>query len=72
MLRILYQLRHSVPRRVEEVLTRRWYEYLSRMDRGGNMLFMNHGFADLDPDAESISLHAEDQPNRYRRRGHLT
>ena len=65
MLRILYQLRHSLPRRVEEVLTRRWYEYLSRMDRGGNMLFMNYGFADLDTKAEPILLHAEDEPNRY-------
>jgi ubiquinone/menaquinone biosynthesis C-methylase UbiE len=65
MLRFLYQLRHSLPRRVEEVLTRGWYEYLSRMDRGANMLFMNYGFADLDADAEPISLHAEDEPNRY-------
>lgn len=65
MLRLLYQLRHSLPRRAEEVLTRRWYEYLSRMDREANMLFMNYGFADLDRDAEPISLHAEDEPNRY-------
>lgn len=65
MLRLLYQLRHSLPRRVEEVLTRRWYEYLSRMDRGANMLFMNYGFADLDTDAGPVSLHPEDEPNRY-------
>jgi len=50
---------------VEEVLTRRWYEYLSRMDRGANMLFMNYGFAGLGADAEPIRLHDEDEPNRY-------
>jgi len=35
------------------------------MDRGANMLFMNYGFADLDTDAGPVSLHPEDEPNRY-------
>jgi ubiquinone/menaquinone biosynthesis C-methylase UbiE len=35
------------------------------MDREGNMLFMNYGWADLDPAAPQIPLDAEDEANRY-------
>lgn len=65
MLRALYHLRQSLPRSMEQALAKRWYEYLSRMDRGANMLFMNYGFADRDADTEPIRLHDEDEPDRY-------
>ncbi len=65
MLRALYYLRHSFPRRMEQALTRSWYEYLSRMDQEANMVFMNYGWADLDSQAKPIPLRQEDEPNRY-------
>ena len=35
------------------------------MDRDGNMLFMNYGWANLDPEAEEMPLGEDDEPNRY-------
>lgn len=65
MLRGLYYLRRSFPQAIERALTRCWYRYLSRMDREGNMLFMNYGWADPDPAAPQIPLDAQDGANRY-------
>jgi ubiquinone/menaquinone biosynthesis C-methylase UbiE len=65
MLRALYYLRHSLPRRIEQTLTRTWYEYLSRMDQKANMRFMNYGWADLNPQAQLIPLRDEDELDRY-------
>jgi ubiquinone/menaquinone biosynthesis C-methylase UbiE len=65
MLQGLYYLRRSFPQIIERALTKSWYQYLSRMDREGNMLFMNYGWADLDPAAPQIPLDAQDEANRY-------
>ena len=42
-----------------------WYKYLSRLARDDRLLFMNHGYVDLDPDAEVLDLPDEDEENRY-------
>ena len=65
MLRTLYYLRKTFPKRIEQAMTRTWYRYLSHMDRKAHMLFMNYGWADLDPGAPPIHLDKEDEPNRY-------
>jgi len=65
MLRTVYYLRKSFPKSVEQAMTRTWYKYLSHMDRQAHMLFMNYGWADLDPEAQKIPLDNEDEPNRY-------
>jgi ubiquinone/menaquinone biosynthesis C-methylase UbiE len=50
---------------LKQPLHRRWYEYISALDKNANMLFMNHGYAVLDSDAELLALSAEDEHHRY-------
>ena len=50
---------------LSQVLTRITYEYISMLDKDNNVLFMNHGFADLDPDARPLELSKEDEKYRY-------
>ncbi len=42
-----------------------WYNTMSRLDRDADMIFMNYGWASLDPAAVPLALEAEDEPNRY-------
>jgi len=65
MLRDLCDLYSILPERLRRATMRRWYEHLSRTTEGANMLFMNYGWADLDPEATRISLRDEDEPDRY-------
>jgi ubiquinone/menaquinone biosynthesis C-methylase UbiE len=44
---------------------RRWYEYISTLDKNASLLFMNHGYAALDPDADQLELSTEDERHRY-------
>lgn len=44
---------------------RRWYDLMSRIDRHDTMLFMNYGWADLDPQSRPIQLDAGDENDRY-------
>ena len=46
-------------------LTRISYEYISKFDKDVKVLFMNYGYADLDPSAERLELGAEDEEQRY-------
>jgi SAM-dependent methyltransferase len=41
-----------------------FYNYLSRLDRGGNVILMNYGYEDLDPQAAVIPMEAQDEPDR--------
>ena len=41
------------------------YEYISIVDKEANALFMNYGYADLDPDAEPLELLPEEEKHRY-------
>jgi ubiquinone/menaquinone biosynthesis C-methylase UbiE len=65
MSQALIGLHSRLPRRARRAISRIQYEYLSHMDRDGNMLFMNYGWADLDPEAKEMPLGDNDEPNRY-------
>lgn len=63
--RLLISLRDMLPQGVQRTISRLQYEYLSHMDREANMLYMNYGWAHLDPQAELIPLSDQDERNRY-------
>lgn len=42
-----------------------WFHALAHLDKEAQMLFMNYGYVDLDPDAEAIALRDEDEKDRY-------
>jgi SAM-dependent methyltransferase len=65
MLRALVNLFYRLPLRVQLPLSKGWYEYISAMDRGADMILMNYGWADLDPAVVPLPLQPEDEPNRY-------
>lgn len=51
--------------RAKAPVIRRWYDQMSRIDRGRNMTFMNYGWAGLDAGREPLALHPDDESNRY-------
>jgi ubiquinone/menaquinone biosynthesis C-methylase UbiE len=64
MLTRLSNLFYRLPHKVQQPLQRGWYEQLSRLDRDADMVFMNYGWADLDPAAPALPLQSQDEPNR--------
>lgn len=46
-------------------LVRRMYHLVNLLDTTGDMLFMNYGYAPLDPGQRGLELRAEDEANRY-------
>jgi SAM-dependent methyltransferase len=50
---------------IRRLSSRHFYEYLSKLDKNGEVTLMNHGYVDLDPDTRPIPLDAEDEDNRY-------
>ena len=50
--------------RLQNILSRGWYESLARIDREADMVFMNYGWASPD-DAARLALQPEDESNRY-------
>lgn len=65
MSRALISLYSMLPEEVRRAISRMQYEYLSKMDREADILFMNYGWADLDPEAKDIPLSDDDELNRY-------
>ncbi len=61
-LRTLYNI---LPQKVKRSISRIQYEYLSKIDQEANILFMNYGWADFDPDAKELYLNEDDEPYRY-------
>ncbi|MCK5919750.1 MAG: class I SAM-dependent methyltransferase [Methylococcales bacterium] len=51
----------NLPWRISE----RWFEFISKLNSGTAMLFMNYGYADLDPDAPILKLLPKDEGPRY-------
>jgi SAM-dependent methyltransferase len=45
--------------------TRVWYQYMTRLDRAAEMVFMNYGFAELDGAGPLLSLEPDDERDRY-------
>jgi SAM-dependent methyltransferase len=48
-----------------KVMVRGWYQFLCFMDRRASLVFMNYGYAPLDPGAPAIPLSPEDEKHRY-------
>ncbi len=55
---------YSSLQRLQAPIIRRWYDQMTRIDRGEDMIFMNYGWAGLD-EADRIELDPGDEPNRY-------
>ena len=55
--------RYSNPLR--RLFSRLWYEYISSLDKEANALFLNYGYADLDPTAKPLLLLPEEETHRY-------
>lgn len=56
---------YHLPPRVRQPFIRMWYGYISKIDRDADMVFMNYGWASIDPETEPLSLLPEDESNRY-------
>lgn len=50
---------------LRQALTLLTYQYVSLVDRSSTVLFLNYGFADLDPMAAALGLSKEDEKDRY-------
>jgi len=46
-------------------VTQNFYNFLSSLDRGENVVFMNYGYISFDPDRQPLQLQAEDERFRY-------
>ncbi|CAN0494896.1 unnamed protein product, partial [Discosporangium mesarthrocarpum] len=42
-----------------------WYNFISRLDTGDDLLFLNHGYAPVTGDPKSIKLGPEEEKDRY-------
>ncbi len=42
-----------------------WYNFISRLDTGDDLLFLNHGFAPVEGKPETVELAPEDEADRY-------
>lgn len=50
---------------LKKIVIRRWYQYLSTLDREGDITFMNYGYVPLTPGDPEIELRGVDLVNRY-------
>jgi SAM-dependent methyltransferase len=55
---------YSSLQKIQAPIIRRWYDQMSRIDSDENMIFMNYGWASLDP-APQLPLDPEDEKFRY-------
>lgn len=60
----LFELWRGLPRAARRPLRRTWYELLSSLDSGDDLLFMNHGLAGAES-LPPLRLRPEDEPHRY-------
>lgn len=42
-----------------------WYNFISRLDTGDDLLFLNHGFAPVEGDPKTVDLAPEEEKDRY-------
>src|SRR5690349_1400475 len=56
---------YEVSPKARRFIVRRWYQYLSHLDREAVMIFMNYGYAALDDRPAFLTLRAEDLLNRF-------
>jgi len=50
---------------LRQSISRRWYDYLSALDTGTSMLFMNYGYTELNHKTDELELEANDEEDRY-------
>lgn len=50
---------------VKKLVIRAWYQYLSGLDLGADVTFLNYGYAPLDGREDGVELLPEDVPNRH-------
>jgi len=56
MLTRIIALARRISPGMNQTLVRLWYHYLAIADKEAHLLFMNYGYADLQPDAEALAL----------------
>ena len=61
----LFDLYKKLPSNTKRRLKRGWFELLSKIDTGDDLLFMNHGYADPLHPTRGLDLAAEDERYRY-------
>ncbi len=61
----IYDLYRLLPEKPKIRIKRMWFEMLSALDTGDDLLFMNHGYTDPDAPESGLDLRPEDEPNRY-------
>jgi SAM-dependent methyltransferase len=65
MLQWVADFYYRMPQRMQNVFNRQWYEQMSTIDRDADMIFMNYGWASLEPGPQPLVLHPQDEVNRY-------
>ena len=61
MLTRIIALARRISPGMNQTLVRLWYHYLAVADKEAHLLFMNYGYADLQPDAEALALSEVDE-----------
>jgi len=57
----VFDLVCSIYPKIKKLLFRAWYQYVSKLDKEGNIIFMNYGYAN----SGKIKLKNKDEINRY-------
>ena len=61
----MLNLYYAVFPNLRRSISKWWYEYISSLDTGAKMLFMNYGYSALDPQHKKLNLDPTDEENRY-------
>lgn len=56
---------YALPVNLKKFISRWWFEYISKIDTGSDMLFINYGYTNLNPVSKQPTLQPEDEKNRY-------
>ena len=65
MLTRIIALARRISPGMNQALVRLWYHYLAVADKEAHLLFMNYGYADLQPDAEALALSEVDERGHW-------
>ena len=60
----LHDLANRLAPALGRAVTTAWYQYMTRLDRNAEMVFMNYGFSELDPSVR-MELEPSDERDRY-------
>jgi len=65
LLKNIFDLLCQISPTIKRKLWVTWYNYLVKMDKDAELLFMNYGYADLNGDAPALSFNSSDEKYRY-------